>query len=211
MKKITFSLILLISSLNFLTAQFEFNIKAGMHSIDLVNDGIILPNDDGQGLQFNFLDSKYGIHFGFSTRISLLGIYIEPSFLLNSTSIDYTIDDFGDQGVFNVVKNETYNSFDIPVVFGIKAGILRLYGGPVAHLHINGSSDLVDFPGYEQRFKDGTYGFQAGIGLDIWKIRIDAGFEGNLNKFGDHIYINDQSYKFDTAASRLLLTVGYKL
>lgn len=210
MKQSLLFLTFFLFSISQAIGQFEIGLKGGMHSVDLISDGITLPNGDGQGLNLNYKDSKYGFHFGLYTRLTLIGIYVEPSFLLNTTSVDYTLEQLGDDGIFNVIKNETYNSFDIPVMIGIKAGILRMYGGPVAHLNINGSSDLIDFPGYEQRFKDASYGFQAGIGLDLWKIRLNLAYEGNLSKFGDHITIDGQPFAFDSSVSRLLMTAGWK-
>ena len=192
-------------------SQLQIGLKAGLHSVDLASEGVVLPNDDGEGLQLNFLDSKYGIHFGLYTRLTLLGIYVEPAFILNSTSVDYTLEQLGDQGPFQSIKNETYHNLDIPVMIGLKAGIFRLFGGPVAHMHINSSSDLIDFPGYEQRFKDASYGFQAGMGIDLWKLRLEAIYEGNLSRFGEHITISGQEYSFDESASRIIFSVGLKL
>ncbi|MBL0099591.1 MAG: hypothetical protein IPP49_05645 [Saprospiraceae bacterium] len=99
---------------------------------------------------------------------------------------------------------------DIPVLAGIKLGVLRFQGGIVGHLFINSVSDVVDIKGYEQKFKTATYGWQAGTGLDIWKLRLDLTFEGNLDKFGDHITVGGHPYAFSDAPTRLLLTMGYK-
>ena len=137
-------------------------------------------------------------------------VYVEPALMLNSNKVIYALDEYRGTQAFSRFVNETYNNLDIPVMIGLKAGIIRLYAGPVAHLHISSRSDLVDIDGYEQKFKSATYGYQAGFGFDIWKLRFDVAYEGNLNKFGDHISIGGQDFAFNDSAARILGTVSYK-
>lgn len=208
MNRSLFSLIFLLFSVASL-AQIEFGIKAGLSSYDLANEGFLI-NDGDKQVEWNISNAGYGHHFGIYTRLSLLGVYLEPALLFNSNRVTYDITEYSESGVFTKVKNEKYNQLDIPVMAGIKLGVLRFQGGVVGHLFINSISDVVDFKGYDQRFKTGSYGWQAGVGLDIWKLRMDLNFEGNLDKFGDHITINGQDYTFEDRPSRLLLTLGYK-
>ncbi|HMR88990.1 MAG TPA: outer membrane beta-barrel protein [Saprospiraceae bacterium] len=208
MNRSLFSLIFLLFSVASF-AQIEFGIKAGLSSYDLANEGFLI-NDGDKQVEWNISNAGYGHHFGIYTRLSLLGVYLEPALLFNSNRVTYDITEYSESGVFTKVKNEKYNQLDIPVMAGIKLGVLRFQGGVVGHLFINNISDVVDFKGYDQRFKTGSYGWQAGVGLDIWKLRMDLNFEGNLDKFGDHITINGQDYAFEDRPSRLLLTLGYK-
>ncbi len=189
--------------------QIEFGIKAGISSYDLAKDGILI-NDGNQNIKWNISNAGYGHHFGIYTRLSALGIFLEPSMLFNSNTVTYDITTYGESGVFNTIKNEKYNHLDIPVVAGFKLGVLRFQGGVVGHLFINSISDVVDIKGYEQRFKRASYGWQAGTGLDIWKFRLDLMYEGNLDKFGDHITIGGHNYAFAETPGRILLTLGYK-
>ena len=208
MNRSLFSLIFLFFSVASF-AQIEFGIKAGLSSYDLANEGFLI-NDGDKQVEWNISNAGYGHHFGIYTRLSLLGVYLEPALLFNSNRVTYDITEYSESGVFTKVKNEKYDQLDIPVMAGIKLGVLRFQGGVVGHLFINNISDVVDFKGYDQRFKTGSYGWQAGVGLDIWKLRMDLNFEGNLDKFGDHITINGQDYAFEDRPSRLLLTLGYK-
>ena len=57
---------------------------------------------------------------------------------------------------------------------------------------------------YAQKFDDITFGWQAGIGLDLLNIMLDIRYEGNFYTFGDHIVFGDQSYAFDNSPARLL-------
>jgi hypothetical protein len=209
MKQFILSLTILASFLTQLNAQIEFGVKAGLSSYDLANEGILVTNGD-QDFKWNIADAGYGHHFGIYTRLSALGLYLEPALLFNSNKVSYEITTYSASGVFSTLKNEKYNTMDIPVIAGIKLGILRFQGGVVGHFFINSISDVVDIKGYDQRFKGATYGWQAGTGVDLWKLRLDLMFEGNFDKFGDHITIGGHNYAFADTPSRLMLTLGYK-
>lgn len=190
-------------------SQIEFGLKAGLSSYDLAKEGIFI-SDGNQNIEWNVKNAGYGHHFGIYTRLSVLGLFLEPALLFNSNTVSYDITTYGESGVFSTVKNEKYNHMDIPVIAGFKLGVLRFQGGVVGHLFINSISDVVDIKGYDQRFKSASYGWQAGTGLDIWKLRLDLMFEGNFNKFGDQINIGGHNYAFADTPSRLMLTLGYK-
>ena len=194
---------------NLLNAQFEFGIKGGLNSIDLITDGIQI-NNGSQVIDIDFKNSDYGHHLGLYTRAKFLGIYVEPAAIFNSNKVSYSITDYSENGPLNEIVSEKYFKLDIPVMVGIKAGFFRLFGGPVAHLHIASTSDLIKIKNYNQKFKDATYGYQAGFGFDIWKLRFEMAYEGNLSSFGDHINIDGHNYSFGQSASRVIGSVGYK-
>jgi len=192
------------------SSQVQFGFKAGLSSLDLVSNAIQI--DQGStNLKLSFENSTYGHHFGFYTRLSFLGIYLEPNFQFHSNVVQYRLKDYSriDEAV-STIFTESYQNFDIPVLLGIKAGPLRFFAGPVAHLHISSTGDLVDFPGYNQRFKSATYGYLAGLGLDLWRLRLELAYEGNLSRFGSHFVINDQPYQFSEAASRIIASIGFR-
>ena len=206
-KQLVLSLLLFAPIFTF--AQVEFGIKGGINSIDLVSNSIDI-NQGASNINLKFHGSSYGHHFGLYSRIKILGIYLEPSIIFNSDKVSYSLDQYSEGGVVSVIKDETYRKINIPMMVGIKAGIIRLFGGPVGHIHLDSSSELLDIKNYSQQFKQATYGYQAGFGLDIYKIRIEVAYEGNFSNFGDHITFNGNKYAFDDAASRIIGSVGYK-
>ena len=210
MKKLVLLILLISACYSNVFSQIEFGIKAGLNSTDYTKEGISIITNGQENFNLFVQEANYGVHFGLYSRISLFGIFIEPSALFNSSSVTYRIEDFSEDGISHLFKNERYNALDIPVVAGFKFLIFRVYAGPVAHLHINSSSEFFDLDGYEQRFKEATYGFQAGVGLDLYKIRIQLSVEGNLSKFGEHLTFNGHPYSFDSRPSRVLGTVGIK-
>jgi len=214
MKKSLFVLFMLMSTLSF--SQFEIGLKAGVSSPELSPESILIPNsiiigNGGNTSEISIADAKYGYHLGLYTRISIANIFIEPSFLFNSASVDYNLEEqIFDTGVISTIANETYNNLDIPLMVGIKLGFFRLQGGPVAHIFLDSASDLTNFSGYRQKFKDATYGVQGGIGVDFWKIRLDLNYETQLSEFGGEIIIDGETYQFDQRPSRLIASVGYR-
>lgn len=196
------------STLSF--SQFELGLRAGVSSTDLSPESILL-NDGETTTELSIREAKYGFHFGLSTRISIANIFIEPSFLFNSNTVDYNIDEqIFDTGIISTIKSETYNNLDIPLMVGLKIGFLRIQGGPVAHIFINSASELTDIKGYSQKFQDATYGVQGGIGLDIWKIRFDLNYETNLSHFGGDIDVNGNPYQFDQRPARMIASIGLR-
>lgn len=199
---------MMLSTLSY--SQFELGIKTGISSTDL-SPKTILINNSGNDMTLTINEANYGFHFGLYTRVTIANIFIEPSFLFNSSSVDYNLsEEIFDAGIISNIRSESYNNLDIPLMVGIKIGPFRLQGGPVAHIFLNSSSDLTAINGYAQNFKDASYGIQGGIGLDIFKVRFDFNYETNLSLFGDHINIDGQPYDFDQRAGRLVASIGVK-
>ncbi|MBK9254130.1 MAG: outer membrane beta-barrel protein [Saprospiraceae bacterium] len=203
-------LVIIIGLCSFKTfGQIEFGMKGGLSSYDLAKEGLLYIGKD-QNLAFNIQNAGYGHHFGLYTRLSAFGLYLEPSLLFNSNTVTYAITEYSEPGVIDKIRSETYNYLDIPVLAGFKVGLLRFHGGVVGHLFINSISDLADLSGYDQKFKSATYGWQAGGGIDIWRLRLEVNYEGNLTKFGDHINIGGTPLSFADRPSRVIMSVGFR-
>ena len=192
-------------------AQVKFGIRGGI-STDQVqpSDLLIKSGSDAEELKLAVNDSGYGTHFGLFTQIKIKKFFIQPEVLFNSNSVNYTVTDFRNTNVVDLVKNEKYQNLDIPLMMGFKFGPVRLQGGPVGHVFLNSTSELFDVEGYSQKFDEMTFGYQAGVGLDVWKFVLDVKYEGNFNKQGDHIVFGGQQYNFDQTPGRLLVSLGVR-
>jgi len=192
------------------SSQIELGVKAGLSSSDLDPESILIHN----GLnttEISIAEAGYGFHFGLYTRLRIANIFIEPSFLLNSSRVDYNVEEqIVETGVFSTIKSETYNNLDIPLMIGMKIGFLRIQGGPVAHILLNSTSELTDINGYRQRFRDASYGIQGGIGLDIWRIRLDLNYETNLSNYGSDVDIDGETFQFDQRPGRMVASIGLR-
>ena len=207
MKKILLVNFLLISFLTTQYGQLEFGFRGGVHSVDLHKNSELSPLSD-ESVRLNFEESNYGYQFGIYTRLHLLGLFIEPAVMLHSTQVNYSIEDVESLSINSVEHN--FTNLDIPVMVGMKLGFIRIFTGPVAHLHLDAASEIIDIPAYSDRFETATFGFQAGMGIDIWKLRISAKYEGNLSRYGDNISVGDQTFALDKRPSRVIANVGFR-
>ncbi len=209
MKKLIL-LCICLSSFQLANAQFKIGVKTGLSTQDIAPGELVVTRDNGlKDLGLSVANANYGVHFGLFMQAQINNFFIQPEVLFNSNSTDFSVKDFGDGGAIDFVRREKYQYLDIPVMMGAKFGPLRLQGGPVAHVFLNSKSELFDIDGYKQDFDKTTFGWQAGIGLDIWKFIVDVKYEGRFKNFGDHIVFNDNEYSFDHKPGRFIASIGY--
>ena len=203
-------LILLLCGITGLAqAQFKLGIKAGVSTTSLDPSDLNLLNENGvEELGLALKEAKFGVHAGLVLRGQIGKFLIQPEILFNSNRVDFETTDLNTPGSLPELRNEKYQYLDIPFLFGYKFGPLRLMAGPEGHVFINSSSELLDFDNYDQKFDEFTFGWLAGIGLDIWNLMIDVRYEGNFSKFGDHIVFAGDEYQFDKSPSRILFSLG---
>jgi Outer membrane protein beta-barrel domain len=191
-------------------AQVKLGLRAGLSSTDITTDQIIIKDaHDLDALGISVANANYGIHLGAVMQIQIRKFFLQPEILLNTSSIDYRVEDLKETQIFENIARESYQYMDLPIMMGFKFGPLRLQGGPVGHKFLNSNSDLTDISGYDPKFKDWTWGYQTGIGLDIWKIMIDVKYEGSFNKQSDHFQFFGNQYAFDKNPGRFVATLGY--
>jgi hypothetical protein len=204
MKKLLFFLFLLSSFHLFSQDRIRFGLRAGLSTYNLES-----AHADQNDFSISVKDAKYGYHLGIFAR-GHIGerFYFQPELLFNSNTVDFTVNDLSDNLVDKVL-DEKYQNLDIPVMLGWKLGPLRLQGGPVGHLHIASSSELDAVDGYKQKFSNFNLGYQAGVGLDIWRFLFDLRYEGNFTKFGDHMTVGGEEIKFSKSPARWVLSAGF--
>ncbi len=185
-------------------AQVRFGIRSGLSSSQLSSETI-----QSNGLSLAIKDASYGFHFGVFGRLKFNERwYLQPEAVLNSTSVDFEVTDFGD-GFQDKVLTEKYRHLDLPLMVGYKLGPLRLEAGPTGHVYVASKSELEQIGSYDRRFNDFTLGYQAGVGLDLWKLTLDLRHEGNFDRFGDHMSIGGQQVNFSQRPTRWVMSVGF--
>ena len=209
-RKIYFLLAFFLVLCHIASAQVKFGIGIGMSSIDVAPNDLLISNASGtQQFLMQLESANYGIHGGVSLRIPIKKFFLQPQVYLNASSADFRLEDLQGGNLPKTVFREKYQNLDLALLFGYKLGPLRFQAAPVAHYFIACQSDLDEIPDYEKAFEEFTYGFQAGLGLDIWKIFIDFNYEGNFSRFGDHINLFGKQLAFDKNPARFVLTAGY--
>ena len=189
-------------------AQIRPGIKFGVSTPHVDPRDFVVT--DGQGVQYYHIfveKARYGVHAGVFIQMQLGNFFIQPEGLYNSTSIDYKLDSLLTEG--ERLFRDTYRNLDFPVMIGLKAGPVRIGGGPVAHIFFKEDGGFRDYQGFEPFFEDLTWGWQAGLGLDFWKLHIDIRYEGNFAKLGNHLTFFGRKFDFDTNNNRLLASLGF--
>jgi opacity protein-like surface antigen len=95
-------------------------------------------------------------------------------------------------------------------MLGLKVGPLRLNAGPSARLLINSPKDLIDDPDFKAMYNKLTFGYQAGIGVDIIKrLTLDLRYEGSLQKYQTQIQnLAGDKFNLDDRPNAFLFSVG---
>jgi len=208
MKKIFVFAVFLLGVNSILNAQLRVGLKFGASSNNLITKPIDIQGvNDFSDIRLNLKYANYGVHAGIFTQVKLVGFFIQPEFIFNSNSNDYMVTNIG-SNTLSTIKRESFQYLDIPILMGYKIGPLQLSAGPVGHVFIKNSSELFDIQGYQQKFKQFTYGYQANAALVIGKLYLDVRYEGNFTKFGDHINFFGNQYNFDKSPSRLIGSIG---
>lgn len=182
-------------------SQLKFGIKAGA-ATTTVPSYETTGNDNIEALK----NAAWGFQAGAFFRLSLLGIYIQPEVVFASNSYDYNVT----TASVTQVKTQKFNRLEIPVLLGVKFGPLRINAGPAATIQIGTPKALIDDPEFKNMYKSATFGYQAGIGLDILKkLTLDARYGGSLSKkFGDAVSIGSQTFSLDQRQPSFILSVG---
>lgn len=209
MKKYFLFASLLLGFNTIIHAQLRVGLKFGVSSDNIATKPINISSPgDFSDLRLALLKANYGIHAGIFTQLKIAGIFIQPEFMFNSSSADYKLSQLT-HSPFDIIKRESYQNLDIPVLMGVKFGPLQLSAGPVGHVFINSTSELFDVNGFKQKFKELTYGYQGNAALVIGKLYLDVRYEGNLTKFGDHLNFFGHQYAFDKSPSRWIGSIGF--
>ncbi len=208
MKKL---ILMLIASMFIVTVSnaqlFNYGIKAGIGFSSLKIEDITGISDGSDVYDLITGDGVMGYHFGLQTRIDLALLMIQPELYFNAGG--GTVEQVVDGGATEIL-NVKFNRIDIPLLVGVKLGPARINVGPVGSFVISETTDLTELnPDFEMFSKSMTWGFQAGLGLDISKLAIDVRYEGSLSVLGETFSIGGTDFPLDARPSQWIISLGY--
>jgi hypothetical protein len=193
-------------------SQVKFGIKAGLSTTSIKMDDVKQVVSGDTEYAVDVLEgANFGFHGGAFVRFSLSRFYIQPELLFTSRTDEYTAEDV-ENPASAIIKKQQFNQLDIPVMLGFKLGPVRIHGGPSAILLINTPKDLIDDPDLKTVYDNLTFGYQAGLGIDLLKrLTIDLRYEGSLEKYQTTIQslTGDDDIHLDDRPSAILLSVGF--
>lgn len=207
MKKLLF---LLICFCAVYTANAQrVGVKLGITTYDVTPQDVNIVNGT-DSLQMSLTEAGYGVHGGIFGRFDVGGLYIQADALLGSSSMTYTLDSLSSVGSQLVEDRKNFVNLTVPLTVGKKfADLLRIYGGVVGSLTLNNQSDLFDTSEYSSQWNSLTWGYQAGVGLDIKSVTIDAAFQGAINRFGNDVTVGGNTYTLDDRPTSFVVSLGY--
>jgi opacity protein-like surface antigen len=168
---------------------FKWGIKLGAAFSNLSIDDFII-DDPAEAYDLVTGDGVFGYHFGLQTQFNIALVVIKPELYFNAGG--GTLEKVVDGGVSEALDVK-FNRIDMPVLAGVKLGPVRINAGPVGSYVIseNTRSDILGIPeDYEIFTRKVTWGFQAGLGVDLLKkISLDTRYEGSLSKLGKEFTI----------------------
>ena len=209
MKKLLIITFILLLSVSAFSQTFNFGIKAGAESNTT-------PKYDISSGLWNIeamRNSSWGFHGGIFARINFEPLYFQPEVVFASNTFDYKISgttSVHSSFIYNAIESQKFNKLSIPILIGLKFGPLRINAGPAASIQLGSPKALIDDPIFDDMYKETVWGFQAGIGIDIFKaLNIDFRYAGSLGeRYGDAITIGNQTYKLDYGQKSFLVSIG---
>lgn len=204
MKKLLAVILVIFISLP-LFSQVRFGIKGGLSTTSLTMGNLkTLTSGETQYTVEALEEGNYGFHAGVFVRFGISKFFIQPELLFSSRTNEFSVTELEESPVESI-REQQFNKLDLPLMLGFHLGPLRVNAGPSASLLINSPSDLIDHPDFEAMYQDFTFGYQAGVGLDILKrLTVDLRYEGSLSKYqtqisnaaGDKIKLDDRPGAF---------------
>ncbi len=217
MKKTLFALFLFSA----LQANAQFNrkfvfvgIRGGANFSNLQTEGLTIarPGASVQDFFKNNSANRTGYVLGAYTRIGRK-LFIQPEVLFSSKGGTFEIFKNGSTSPVNV--DVKFSQIDIPVLIGLKLGPLRLNAGPMASLNVAQGNQLGDAlkvyttQNINKTIEQATFGYQAGIGIDIRSFNIDLRYESGFSNISQLNLQNNA--QFNTKVALWQLTAGFVL
>jgi hypothetical protein len=185
-------------------AQLKFGIRGG------INSAYVKPAKfDNQDYLLEYKSGDIGFHFGVMGQLKIGSFFVQPEILFSTASTDIQLSDLSNPSAAKQIGEQKFNKLDVPIIAGFKLGPLKLQAGPVGTVMLKSKSDLLEENGISQAYKGATFGYQAGIGLELTSLLIDIKYEGNLSKLGDGVTILGQDFYFDQRMNQLILSIGF--
>ncbi len=168
----------------------DFGLRGGLNSVNFDFD----HNNLGDSW-LAFSKGRTGYHAGVWMRLDLGAVFVQPEFLYNWNRYDLRM--WSDPALSMAKSKIKVQTFEVPVLVGMKLLFLRVNAGPVFNImnqtkHSGGGA--ID----DAEVMKPSVSYTAGFGLDISKVSLDIRYNGMFEKAKQTVWIGDESYKQGT-------------
>ncbi len=149
-----------------------------------------------------------GYQGGAFLRINFNRFYVQPEALFNEKGSKLSFDAAPSNEVGSRLSGKVkLQSLDIPLLLGVKLidsklFNLRIAAGPMYSRQLKDRSAILNNLLPDSRFRRNQYGYQAGLGIDLANLTLDARYEGGFQKIVPELGGRPGSFTF---------SVGFKL
>ena len=212
MKKILLAACIILGGFSGVRAQslFQFGVKGGL----LVNSSDLKYTFSGNRDRYDKSSTKPGFEFGFQARLRLpLGFLLQPEIVYSRTSGTFPIDEInGGGGQYGDKLKIRSNWIEVPVLVGWKFSIVRLMLGPSFRFPM----DEVMNAGVKEakvapRLQSFVMGYQAGIGIDLGRLTVDARYCGNFTNITDKGVTDIYTPNLKVNERKVAISIGYMI
>jgi len=190
-------------------SQINFGLKAGLSTTSITMEDLKTISSGGTDYTVEKLKgANFGFHGGAFVRVGISKLYIQPELLFTNRTNEYTVANLAT--VTDSIVKQKFNKLEIPLMIGLKFGPVRINAGPSAAMLINSPADLIKDPDFKTMYAKMTFGYQAGVGLDLFqKLTVDLRYEGSLTKYQNQIEnLLGTKVALDDRPNAFLLSVG---
>jgi Outer membrane protein beta-barrel domain len=139
----------------------------------------------------------WGYHAGVFTRFNLLLCHVQPEILFTTFDAQFKRN--------NKVLKLSCTKLDIPAMVGLSfLRVFRIQLGPVFSWLLSTKEEKEYV---RKHYSSMTTGWQAGLGVDIWRIVIDFKYASRTSKFEDKITGISTDYGY----TPWILSVGFNI
>lgn len=204
MKKLLVIVLAVLLAIPSYSQLLKFGIKAGGQSTTVPTYDFTTGTSNIDAVK----DAQWGFHGGLFARIKLGPVYLQPEAVFTTSTFDYNVQEGTS---LEVLKSQTFNRISIPLLLGVKLGPIHLNAGPAAVIQIGTPAALLDDPDFVNMYKGAIWGYQAGLGIDLFKkLTFDARIAGGLGDLlGDAVTIGTQTFTLDYSQTSFLLSLGW--
>ncbi len=194
-KQILFSAMCMVFALSIKAQELSLGVRAGFSRNSVGEDFVA----------YSSKDAVTGMTLGGYAKVKVLGFFIMPEVNYNQRGNE--IKDFGTSTIHNI---------DVPVLFGKQFfKVLRVNGGPNFQFQLANTQTQVSNYINQSKFNDFVLGLQLGVGLDVWKLSLDARYDMNLSEAGKVVYMDKLTQQvvqqYSSRANMFVFTLGYRL
>ncbi len=149
-----------------------------------------------------------GYQGGVFLRVNFNRFYLQPEALFNEKGSKLSFDAAPANETGSRISGKVkLQSLDIPLLFGVKLidsklFNLRLAAGPMYSRQLKDQSAILANLSPNSRFKGNQYGYQAGLGVDLGNLTLDARYVGGFQRIVPELGGRPSSFNF---------SVGFKL